>query len=542
MTLKHMFMAAVLMTACSMAAGAQALDENELFTQSCTSIMVGKAASADGSVITSHTCDARYRTWMAIVPASDHDSGAVTPVYRNSYHTQSPADSTGMSRAGVIPQARHTYRYLNSAYPCLNEKQLAMGETTISGRDTLRNPKGMFMVEELARIALERCATARDAIRLMGELVKKYGYGDSGECLTVADKNEAWIFEVFGEGPKNIGGVWAAVRVPDDEICVSANISRISTIDINDPDHYMASDNVFDVARKLKLWDGKEPFCFWKAYSGTNYQHEVKNYSTRELYIMQQLAPSLGLNDDIEDLPVSVKPDGKVSVEDVSRLLGSYYEGNPLDLSARHKIPNPRRKDNQGNLVENEPDSIVSPVANPWITTDQLNMFYAMGDSAMKWTRTVSVPWCSYSTVIQLRSWLPDEVGGVAWISFDNPGQSPRFPVFGGNTALPKAMLVCGQAAQRDDAVLWRFRKANRLATVNWGAFRKVMEPARDHFLEKGLAELPAVERKWQDLNSRDAARAALYLNNYTADMLGAEVFKWEEMARDFWLQTWKGF
>ena len=251
------------------------------------------------------------------------------------------------------------------------------------------------MIEELSRIVLERCTTARDAIRMMGELVKKYGYGDSGECLTIADKNEAWLFEVFGEGPKKVGGVWAAVRIPDDEVAVSANISRIGTLDLSDPDHYMASDNVFDVAKKLKLWDGKEPFCFWKAYSGTNYKKEVKNYSTRELYILQQLAPSLNLTDGIETLPVSVKPDKKVSVEDVSRLLGSYYEGTPLDLSARHKIPNPKRKDKQGNLVENEPDSIVSPVANPWITNEQLTMFYAMGDSAMKWKRTVSVPWCS---------------------------------------------------------------------------------------------------------------------------------------------------
>ena len=160
---------------------------------------------------------------------------------------------------------------LDTAYPCLNEKQLAMGETTISGRDTLRNKNGIFMIEELSRIALERCTTARDAIRLMGELVKKYGYGDSGECLTIADKNEAWLFEIFGEGPKKVGGVWAAVRIPDDEVAVSANISRIGALDLSDPDHYMASDNVFEVAKKLKLWDGKEPFCFWKAYSGTNY-------------------------------------------------------------------------------------------------------------------------------------------------------------------------------------------------------------------------------------------------------------------------------
>ena len=114
-------------------------------------------------------------------------------------HTQTADDSTKMYRKGVIPQVRHTYRYLDTAYPCLNEKQLAMGETTITGRKELKNPDGMFMIEELERIALERCTTARDAIRLMGELVRQYGYGDSGECLTVADKNEVWIFEIQGE-------------------------------------------------------------------------------------------------------------------------------------------------------------------------------------------------------------------------------------------------------------------------------------------------------------------------------------------------------
>ena len=537
--MKKIFLAILLMAASVTTITAQ---DMERMTESCTSIMVGRLASTDGSVITSHTCDARYRTWMEMVPARDYERDTVTAVYKNRFHTRAASDSTGMPRLGVIPQVRHTYRFLDTAYPCLNEKQLAMGETTISGRDTLHNEKGIFMIEELARIALERCTTARDAIRLMGALVKQYGYGDSGECLTIADKNEAWLFEVFGEGPKKVGGVWAAVRIPDDEIAVSANISRIGTLDLNDPDHYMASDNVFEVAKKLKLWDGKEPFCFWKAYSGANYLKEIKNYSLRELYIMQQLAPSLNLTNDIENLPVSVKPDKKVSVEDVSRLLGSYYEGTPLDLSGRHKIPNPKRKDKQGNLVENEPDSIVSPVANPWITNEQLAMFYAMGDSAMKWTRTVSVPWCSYSTVIQLRNWLPDEVGGVAWIAFDNPGQSPRFPIFCGNTDLTAALKVCGHGAEDDNSPLWQFRKANRLASLRWGVFRKTLEPARDHFLEKGLRELPMVETTWQQLNAQDNDKAAQYLNNYTQDMLGAAAYRWQQLAHDFWLQTWKGF
>lgn len=509
---------------------------------SCTSIMVGKKASADGSVMTSHTCDSWYRTWMQIVPAKEYKNDTVTAIYDGRMHTQSPQDSTKMYRKGIIPQVKKTYRYLDTAYPCLNEKQLAIGETTISGRDTLRNKKGMFMIEELERIALERCSTARQAIMLMGELVKKYGYGDSGECLTIADKNEVWIFEIFGEGPKNIGGVWAAVRIPDEHIAVSANISRIGTIDVNNKDMYMASDNVFDVAKKLKLWDGKEEFCFWKVYSGGNYFGEKKNYSVREHYIMNALAPSLCLSDTVENLPLSIKPDKKVSVKDVSMLLGSYYEGSDKNLSARHLIPNPKRKDKNGNIVENEPDSIVSPVSNPWMRPDEINMYYAMGDSVMKNIRTVSVPWCAYSTVIQLRSWLPDEVGGVAWIALDNPGESPRFPVFCGNTELPQMLQVCGQHSERDDAALWHFRKTNRLATLRWGTYREMIESAREYFIDKGLREMPFVVEQWQTINSEDSKKATDILNGYTADFFGATVMRWDEMARKLWRMTWAGW
>ena len=509
---------------------------------SCTSIMVGKKASADGSVMTSHTCDSWYRTWMQIVPAKEYKNDTVTAIYDGRMHTQSPQDSTKMYRKGIIPQVKKTYRYLDTAYPCLNEKQLAIGETTISGRDTLRNKKGMFMIEELERIVLERCSTARQAITLMGELVKKYGYGDSGECLTIADKNEVWIFEIFGEGPKNIGGVWAAVRIPDEHIAVSANISRIGTIDVNNKDMYMASDNVFDVAKKLKLWDGKEEFCFWKVYSGGNYFGEKKNYSVREHYIMNALAPSLCLSDTVENLPLSVKPDKKVSVKDVSMLLGSYYEGSDKNLSARHLIPNPKRKDKNGNIVENEPDSIVSPVSNPWMRPDEINMYYAMGDSVMKNIRTVSVPWCAYSTVIQLRSWLPDEVGGVAWIALDNPGESPRLPVFCGNTELPQMLQVCGQHSERDDAALWHFRKTNRLATLRWGTYREMIESAREYFIDKGLREMPFVVEQWQTINSEDSKKATDILNGYTADFFGATVMRWDEMARKLWRMTWAGW
>ncbi|MCQ2337816.1 MAG: C69 family dipeptidase [Paludibacteraceae bacterium] len=493
----------------------------------CTSIMAGKNATTDGSVITSHTCDSWYRTWMSVEPAADYKNDTVMDIYEGLMHTEKHGDMTGVRIKGQIPQARHTYSFLNTAYPCLNEHQLAIGETTISGRDTLQNKKGMFMIEELQRVVLQRCTTARDAIRLIGELVKKYGYGDSGECITIADRNEVWIFEIFGEGPKKIGGVWAAQRIPDDHIAVSANISRIGTIDLQDKDHFMASDNVFEVAKKMGFWDGKDEFSFWKAYSGGNYFGEKKNYSVRELFIMRQLAPNAGFNNDMEELPVSVKPKHKVSVAEVSQLLASYYEGTEMNLSGRLKI-----KDKSG-------DSIVSPVANPWMRPDEINLYYALGDSAMKNIRTVSVSWCAYSTVIQLRSWLPDAIGGVAWIALDCPGESPRFPIFSGTTKLPAMLGICGQHSDRDDAALTHFRHANRMATVRWGKTRSEIEGAQKYFMDKGMRELKFVEKTWETMSEKERDEM---LNGYVSDFFGATVLKWDEFAHKYWRMFWGGF
>ena len=499
----------------------------------CTSIMVGREASADGSVMTSHTCDSWYRTWMNIEPARDFPRDTITAVREGLMHTENQKDQTGVKERGTIPQAAHTFRFLNTAYPCLNEKQLAMGETTITGRDTLRNKEGLFMIEELQRIALQRCTTARQAIRLMGDLIREYGYGDSGECLTIADKQEVWIFEVFGEGPKKKGGVWAAQRIPDDEVAVSANISRIGRIDITDKDHFMASDNVFAVARKLNLWDDKEEFSFWKAYSGGNYFDEPKNYSVRELFIMRRLAPDAGFNDEMEELPLSVKPKEKLSVETVSKLLGSYYEGTEQSLASR--IDSLAKGRGDVKLKGGKPLA-----SNPWMRPDEIRRYAGLlNDSTMQNIRTVSVSWCAYSTVIHLRSWLPDDIGGVAWIALDNPGQSPRFPVFAGCTELPMMLGICGQHSKRDDAALWHYREANRISSLKWGQTRESLQAAQQYFLDKGRREMPFVEQTWQGLDEKERTG---FLNGYTADFFNATAGRWDQLARKYWRQFWSGF
>jgi len=536
----------VLAVAISMAVGvrSQSTDYNSQMVdgQSCTSIMVGKRASTDGSVITSHTCDGRYRTWMTVEPAQDYRQGSLHTVRKGTMHTTFRDDTTGVRVAGTIPQVSHTYAYLNTAYPCLNEKQLAIGETTFGGPDTLQNKAGMFMIEELERVALMRCDNAREAIRLIGDLIKTYGYGDGGECITIADKNEVWQMEILGEGPDRIGGVWAAQRIPDDHVGVSANIPRIGKLQRWNKEYFMCSDNIEQVAKRYGLWDGEGEFVFWKAFNAS--YANGKNFREREFFILNSLAPSLELSMDMEELPFSVRPDQNVDVSDVMQLLRSTYEGTEMDMCRNLKTVVQRRQ-KDGTVVS---DTIVSPIANPWMGGNMQGTLNMLKPGTVDFKRTVSVAWCSYSFVAQLRDWLPDEVGGVCWMAVDNPGQSPRVPIFCGTSRLPKAYDVCGQKKYNDNAVLWQYRKANKLATVAWQRTKDEMMKVVLDSERKAIAGLKELEREIKTLKGREdedfdpSRQIANLLNDYTYRVYDNTTYEWKKLENKYWQMFGMGF
>jgi dipeptidase len=503
------------------------------YAENCTSIMVGRLASTDGSVMTSHTCDGRYRTWLEIVPARTTEKDTVHPVYWGTLQTEAAWDMTNVIRKGEIPEVASTYAYLSTAYPCLNEKQLAIGETTIYGRKELINDQGLFLIEELEKIALERCSTAREAIALIGSLAEEYGYADLAECITIADKREVWQLEIAGSGPGKPSSLWVAQRIPDDHVGIAANIPRISEVDFNNHDYFMTSGNLRQRAIDLGYWDGKQPFKFYKVIN------TGKPYAIREFFVLSTLAPSLGLTMEMEELPFSVKPEKKVSVRDVMAFYRQTYEGTPYDMT-QNLLVRVTRKDEAGNEVT---DTVKSPVVSNWMNNDLRTLINELKPGTIERQRTIAIAGCSYSHVIQCREWLPDEVGAVAWFSFDNPGQSPRIPIFSGTMSLPESFRICGQHRYREDAALWSFREANRLATVNWERGRKLIEPAVAEMEDKAFAELPALEERVKSLVSlgkNDEAKKAV--TEYTNSFAMASMSRWQEMKRTLWAMFGRGF
>ncbi len=475
------------------------------FADGCTSITVGKNASFDGSVMTSHTDDShRTRSWMNIVPAADHKKGETVNMYKRVACDTFAMPTYAHNLIGTIPQVKHTYQYINTAYPSMNEKQLAIGESTFGGRDELQSDKGLIDCQRLCQLMLERCTTARQAIRMAGELTAEYGWNDAGECLTIADKYEVWHFEIVGPGKGKTGAIWVAQRVPDDHIAVNANASTIKEIDLGNPDYFMASENIFTIAKENNWWNPEEdPFRFCYAYA----PHSRTSMASRrrEWRVFDLLAPSLKLDANAENYPFSVKPDAKVTLEDMVTVFKDYYEGTDYDMVKDLTVA-----DENGKMV-------ISPLANPHLPYDMNKMLRINGGWGWRGERTIARWYTMYGTIIQCRDWLPDEIGGIVWLAQDNIATSIYIPVYCSVSHLPKSYETPGRPnGYTLESAWWAFNRLGTLTAQRWGDMRHDVDATWNPLQKKLFKQVEATDDKALELYKKSPEKAAVFLTDYT--------------------------
>jgi dipeptidase len=465
----------------------------------CTSMPVSKEASADGSTLTSHSCDGHYEFRIHVVPGRKNAPGTMRPIMKNG---GLGADRKPEDKVGEIPEVEQTFTRYDAAYPFMNEKQVIIGETTIGGRRELFNDEGLFDIMELERLALERASTAREAIAIMGEFAAKYGYGDSGECLTVGDPNEVWMFEIFGAGPAEKGAVWAAKRIPEGHVGVSANRSRITTLDLKDPTHSMASENVYKVAEDMGWWKKGEEFLFNKAYSGPPGFVSTR----REWRVLSTLAPSLNLDPWSLDVPFSVKPDKKVTPRDLMKLHRDVYEGTDFDMTR---------------------GGVAGPFANP----NRWGASVRPPEGSMGFERMIAVQQCSYTIVAQARGWLPAWIGGLVWFAEDDAKTSAFVPLYAGATRVPEAYET-GTRAQFDRrSAWWAFNFVGNWANINYRAMSQDIRKAYTEIEERFFAQQPVIEKTALDLYKQDPNAAREYLTAYSNRAAHDTVEAWWRLA-----------
>ncbi|MBU1910604.1 MAG: C69 family dipeptidase, partial [Verrucomicrobia bacterium] len=496
----------------------------------CTTTIVTPGASESGSMFVTHSDDGHLSdARLMYVPAADHPAGSERPVYYDAcsigeleqYASFMYSRYTGKSRGpdyeapglpqtepiGFIPQVEHTYAYFDGNYGIMNEHQLMFGECTDGSKTdgTLPGPNRLFYSAELARVALERCTKAVDAVKLIGELIDTYGYYGTGETLPVADPKEAWVIEMV-PGPGDVPGLWVAQKVPDGEVFVAANELRIRDIDPENPDQ-MFSTHLFSTATAQGWWKPEDGKLDWlETVSLGEYNHPY--YSLRRVWrLMTRLAPSHLFSPWVEDgytraYPFTIKPDKKLTREEVMALHRDHYEGTEFDLTK---------------------GGAAGPFSCPYRYLGDYDAGGDVADPTKKrdgaWERALSVYYCTYVFVCEGRQNLPDPIGGILWFGNGKPLETCFTPFYAGITAIAQPYKTCDPRMFTRDSAFWVFNFVENWAALNYVAIHADIVSKRETLEKEAFEAIVAADAEALKLYQEDPDKARAWLTEFCMNM-----------------------
>lgn len=469
----------------------------------CTNFIVGKKASADGSVIVSYSADSYGMFgWLYHYPAATHPDGAMRDIH----------DWDTGKYLGQIKEAKQTYNVVGN----MNEYQVTIGETTFGGRPELVDTTGIMDYGSLIYVALQRSRTAKEAIKVMTDLVKEYGYYSSGESFSIADPNEAWIMEMIGKGPGIKGAVWVAVRIPDDCIAAHANQSRIHKFNLNDKDNCLYSPDVISFAREKGYFIGKNSdFSFADAYCPLDFSglrfcearvwsfYNMFSKTTGDAYLPYILGESK------EPMPLYIKADSKLSVRDVQRAMRDHYEGTPLDIT----------KD-MG--------------AGPFETPYRLSPLTFKVDGVEYFNeRPISTQQSAFSFVAQMRANLPDPVGGVLWFGLDDANMTVFTPVYCCTDRIPVPYAEGnGDCITFSwDSAFWIYNWVADMIRPRYSLMIDDMRAVQKELEDTFESAQSGIESSALKLYQESPEKAKDFLTNYTDMTARTTVDRWKKLA-----------
>ena len=472
---------------------------------SCTNFIVGKKASADGSVFCTYNAD-DYGMFIGLAhyPAEKHTKGEMRDIIdwdTHKYH-------------GKIPEAPETYNVIGN----MNEYQVTIAETTYGGREDMVDPTGLIDYGSLIYIALQRSKNAREAIKVMTTLAQTYGFCSEGETFTICDPNEAWIMEMQGKGPGSKSVVWVAQRIPDNAICAHANQSRIGKFNMNDKHNVMYAKDVIKFARAKGWFTGNDKDFSWKqVYATPNFEGRrfcdarVWAFFNRFKKGFERYLPwALGKDKDAEDMPLWVIPDKKLSIQDVQQAMRDHYEGTPLALDST---------------------SIGGGVWQmPYRPTPLI--FSCNGKKYFN-ERPVSTQQTAFSFVSQMRDWLPRQIGGILWFGNDDGNMVAYTPIYCGNTVQPECYNTPGADAVTFSMnnAYWVCNWVSNMVYPRYSLMFPSLKQVRDSLEQNYFANQKEIESKALELYSSDRAEALKFLNNYSNEKAQQMLSRWKELA-----------
>ena len=472
----------------------------------CTNFLVGKDASADGSTMISYAADSyALYGFLHHAPAADHPAGAMREV--NDWDTGKPLCT--------IPQVAHTYNVVGN----MNEHQLTIGETTWGGRPELETGEGIDY-GSLIYIALERCKTAREAIKCMTDLVAEYGYASSGETFSIADPNEVWLMELIGKGKVEKGAVWVATRIPDDCIAAHANQARFTTINFKDKANWMWSKDVVKFARKQGYFTGKdEEFNFQEAYAPYDfsglYVCEARVWSFFRKFsddmdkyfdfASGKTFVETGGKDAGERMPLYIRPNHKVTAQELKNCMRDQYEGTPLDIT-------------QG------------PDAGPWNSKLRYGSLGFQYDSVQYWfERPIATQQTAWSFVAQMRGYESAKAGGILWFGVDDAASTVYVPMYCSITQVPNCFAESNgdMYTYSPTSAWWTYNIVANWAYTKYSAMMPDIQKVQAAWEDKFNSQVAAVDAQVAEL---DGEKAIEFLTRYSCSQAEESTAAWKDL------------
>jgi len=502
-----------------------------IYAISCTSYLVTKGASVDGSTMITYAADSHIRYgelyWR---PAGTWKEGDMITLY----------DRGTAKPLGQIPQPAQTYKVVGF----MNEHQVSIGESTFGGRKELKDSMGIVDYGSLMFLALQRAKTAREAIKVMAELVETYGYASSGESFSIADPHEVWIMELIGKGSnpiydkksksyinKNKGAVWVAIKIPDGYVSAHANHARITTFPLADGKKSITSKNlnhifnkeveiiyahdIISFAKEQAFFVGADKdFSFSQAYAPVDFE-AVRFCELRVWAMFNEITQGMDaywehvIGKDLNKrLPLYVKPHKKLKPQDLMGFKRNYLQNTPLDMTK---------------------DFGAEPFGLPYrwrpLTFEHESNNYFN-------ERVTVTQQTGFSFVAQMRSWLPNPIGGIYWFGVDDAGSCVYVPIYVGINYPPPSWAegYGDMLTYKDDAAFWVF---NRVAHFAYLFYNRVMVDLRQHqsLLEKKFETyIPIVDKGALELYKNDEHMTLSYLTDFSVNMAQQTITHWKEL------------
>jgi len=484
-------------------------------TLACTNFLVTPGASVNGTAMITYAADAHVLYGeLYFRPAADYPPGTMLDVYE--WDTN--------KFLGRIPQLSHTYSVVGN----MNEHQVAIGETTYGGRSELRDSTGIIDYGSLIYITLQRARTAREAIKIMGELVAEHGYASAGESFSIADPHEVWIMELIGKGTemvtkkgktynKHKGAVWVAVKIPDGYVSGHANQARIQQFPLDDPENCIYSPDVISFAREMGYYEGSdEEFSFSDTYAPIS-------FGGARFCDMRVWSFFKDINDDMdqyfdyvkgEDLenrmPLYIKPKRKISNKDLMNFMRDHLEGTELDMTK---------------------DAGAGPFGLPYrwrpLTWEYDGKMYVN-------ERATATQQTGFSFVAESRPIKPDWLGGILWFGIDDAAATTYVPMYSGMTRVPESYAVGNGdlLTYSETAAFWAFSFVSNFSYLRYNVMMEDVLKVQTELEEKFITEIAAIDAAAAVLNETNPQLAREFITNYSVNMGDYTVQRYKELGQ----------